>query len=63
MMPPGVRMWDAWSMTMKSRPFTALAAIILGLATAGTAEAQMLFKPVDWSARPAGETLAAALPA
>lgn len=47
---------------MKSRPSAALAAIILGLSTAGAAEAQMLFRPVDWSARPASETLAAAYP-
>lgn len=47
---------------MKSSPSAALVAIILGLATAGTAEAQMLFKPVAWSARPGGETLAAAYP-
>lgn len=47
---------------MTSRPFTALATIILGLAIAGTAEAQMLFRLAVWSAQPTGEALAAAYP-
>lgn len=48
---------------MKSRFALLAAAVVTGLFLAGPADAQMVFKPVDWRAQPGAGDLAAAYPA